>query len=183
MIENINDLERNRLFKKIFVYHALTTDREFQQVWVDDLKSYFTKEIEYAWNQWRKEELNENKKPKSWDLVRIIKAERRKKIIPDNKPDILRKGISISQDRLLNDLEAIRQNNPNLMKEIAACEHPYEKILVCAVAMGKSTLMNEPVMKMIIKKLNNPESIKFDRQIDFPTHQLSSHRVDTESIS
>jgi hypothetical protein len=160
------NFEKQSLFKKIFLYHALVNETELKQIWVEDLAHFQTSEIEKAWFEWRTEATNEHKKPKSWDLVKLIKTARRQKIIPESKPDILKRGVSDTQDLLIEHLETMHKNMPDLMKTLKTCSSAPEKMLVCTAALEKPELLKTACVQMLMKKCE-----EYTRQEDLKLRQ------------
>lgn len=145
-----------KILKTIFDYHRLENSPELKQLWHDDLYPFNETEITKAWNEWRKSEANDFKKPTSWDIARIIKKSRpkpnRQNIVP-NVP--LKKGISFTEDLLIDKLQMMNATMPDLNERVKECKSAKEKIILCAVASGDEKLVSHPLVKSFVNKLNN----------------------------
>jgi hypothetical protein len=152
--------ELKSLLRQIFSYYKLENNQDLKKVWVEDLRNFTYEQVKDAWDIYRKNDSNEWRPIKSWDLVKIINQTKRINQIDkieDYKRDELKRDISVSQNSLIDNLVIMNKANPDLMKQIRGTNSPYEKLLICAVSLGNERLIKSPLMQAIIKKLNNPE--------------------------
>lgn len=141
------------LLYRIFAYHGYDkTDEDLKAVWREDLLEFTAAEIERAWDEWRKSDANVNKRPKSYDLVRLIKAGRRP------APPIREYGATLEHrppdtPEVAEALRTMRRNNPNILRDIACAKTGAEKMLVGFRALGKPELLNSPIAQALTKKM------------------------------
>lgn len=128
----MEDIEvRQKLFRKIFVYHGISlSEIGLKEIWFDDLRNFTTKEIQAAWDDWRNTEEHQNKKPKPYDLVKIIRRTRSEKTIPEIRHDILVKGKDFTTDLLIDGLEKMKINMPDYQERMRECQNPYDKLMI-----------------------------------------------------
>jgi hypothetical protein len=158
-------MDIKKVLKTIFDYHRLDSSIELKQIWVDDLKNFSANEIFVAWNEFRKQDATQFKKPVSWDLVKIIKRNQNKNFHSKNKFDQtnstavpLRRGVDMIQDLLIEKLEKMNSTNSNLKRDLKSVNHVHEKILLCAVALNDSKVLKSPFIKILEDKLHRREN-------------------------
>ena len=126
---------RGKVLEKIFIYHQLDYNKLLVETWEKDLKKYEPNQIEEAWDSWRKDRNFEGRKPKSYDLVRLIEGRLPAKNI-NNEPDCLVRGRSFASDLILDGVEKSLKNMPDLGERLKNAKSVYEKFLLCAMAQG-----------------------------------------------
>jgi hypothetical protein len=144
---------KGNLLYRIFAYHGYDkTDEDLKSIWREDLLEFTAEEIERAWDEWRKSDVNVNKRPRSYDLVRLIKAHRRPgpPMREYNSTDERRPA---DTEEMARNLRIMRRNNPNILRDIATAKSGAEKILVGLQALGKPELLNSPIAQALTKKL------------------------------
>lgn len=150
----MNDVSTKKIIKKIFAYHGIPESQELNSVWLHDLSAFSADKIEQAWNEWRGIADNDKRKPKSMELIRILKARSNPTAVYEEKESRkLKHGRSPVEDELIRRLKAMNKNNPNLMSEIKDCDSPKEKIAICTVAAGQGLNSNSS-MGGLIKNIN-----------------------------
>lgn len=134
----MGSLQKINLFRKIFDYHNLKESQSLKEVWKNDLEHYFTEEIESAWNEWRANTSTQHKKPNPYDLIYIMKRERKtKKIsVPITKTYELKRGRSFTEDILIDKLDEMKTNMPDYTERLKEATHPSEKMRICFAALG-----------------------------------------------
>jgi hypothetical protein len=152
-------MERPDLLRKIFVYHGLSLNDGdgLKEVWWHDLENFTTNEIKCAWDEWRGVDVNQNKKPKPYDLVKIMRRKRGEKMIPENKPDVLVKGKDLGTDLLIEGLERMKANMPDYEERMKECKYPYEKLLIGLSALNINPDRRSEMMS-IFKKVMHPNA-------------------------
>jgi hypothetical protein len=143
-----------RLMEKIWAYHRLPEEAGLKETWRSDLFEFPVEEIEKAWNVWRKDPRNEGKFIRSVNVLQLLA---KKKIVlrETSNPDVLMRGISFTTDLLLDRLEAMRWNMPDLNARIGEAKSPSEKMLLCAMASGEENALKTPFAKFLINKMEN----------------------------
>jgi hypothetical protein len=140
-----------QLMKKIWAYHRLPDQESLKQTWKDDLSSFAVPELENAWNCWRKDPRNENKFISSVNILQLIR--KNKNVLRETfHRDVLIRGVSFSTDILMDKLEAMEKNVPDLKKQMAAAKTPCEKILWGLVASGEKNALETALAKMLLNK-------------------------------
>ena len=91
---------------------------------------------------------------KSHDLVRIIKFHSHKSP-PENKKDVPQAGKSISTDLMLARVHRMYRNMPDLEKRLRETKNPFEKMALCAAAMGDENVMKNEFVKYLCNKAQN----------------------------
>lgn len=147
-----NNIERQKLLRKIFVYHNLPlSDVDgLKDVWLSDLYRFSNEEIENAWDKWRMDDFNQRRKPTPFDLIKLInkKTEIKSSGIENN---VLIKGKSYITDLIIDDLEKMDRNLPGWKERMKESQFPYEKLMIGFAALDVPLERKNYLMSMVRK--------------------------------
>jgi len=154
MVAMLDD-DKKKIFKKIFLYHAIPESPELNEIWGHDLIRFSAVEIKSAWDDWRMIAENERRKPKSFDLVRIIRSKTKPiGLIETENKGKLKFGRSETEDELIRRLQKMNKTNPKLLCEIQQCDSAKEKMALCAIAANMD-IQNNALAKNLIESIHN----------------------------
>lgn len=149
-----NQEEKNKCLTAIFLYHRLNPSAELQETWANDLLPFSAEQIKTAWDIWRKDPALDRNFLKSQDIVRLINSFS-KKPAEETKKDVPQLGKSISTDMMLSRVHRMYRNMPNLEKRLAETKNPFEKMAICAAALGDENVMKNEFVKYLCRKAEN----------------------------
>lgn len=139
---------------KIFLYHGLELVPALKNQWLADLKSYPVAAVEQAWDRWRKDSHFDGRKPKSYDLVRLLEAA--KPAVKRASQDALpAPGISFTADSVKMRIDTMHRNMPDLIARLRETKSPFQKMAICAAALGDDKVMNSPFVQYLCSKAEN----------------------------
>lgn len=137
-----SQLNKAQVLDLIFRTHNLDrSDEALRALWINDLIHFTVDEIRSAYDEWRKDERNMYVKPQPAMLAARIRKKRQNTGIPKlNSPSAcLEPKIP---EQLVNMMDQMKENNPNVFVEIAQAKTPKEKIMIGLKALNKPELIN-----------------------------------------
>lgn len=130
----------------IFDYYSIAAPA-LRNFWEKDLRGFSEQQIFDAFNEYRQNETTRHKKPKSLDIVDLIKKKindkKNQTIFSLRARDDLKRGRSFVEDILIERIERMKINNPRLEKMIKDCDRASEKLLICQIALGEQNKISE----------------------------------------
>jgi len=139
---------------KIFLYHGIELAPVLKNQWLEDLKCYPVPDVEQAWDAWRKDSHFEGRKPKSYDLVRLLTV-RKKTYCADPHEPLPPDGVSFTADTVKQRIDTMNRNMPNLIERLRETKSPYQKMAICAAALGDENVMRNEFVKYLCRKAEN----------------------------
>lgn len=150
--QNLDLLKRCLL--KIFLYHGIEQSEVLKAQWWADLKDFPVYDVEQAWDTWRKDSHFEGRKPKSYDLVRLL-SHRAKPVYADPHEPLPAEGISFTADSVRTRIDKMHENMPNLIERLRETKSPFQKMAICAAALGDENVMKNEFVKYLCRKAEN----------------------------
>ncbi len=141
---NLN-VEKALVIKTICEYHNMNLTDAVKRIWLDDFEKFTADEIVTAWHEWRRDDLNLGKKPRSIDLIKRMRS---------RHADVPMISLKPGDDE---NVRLMKKNMPDLIGQIAACKTSYEKFATCCIALGKPGLVSHAVGRMLLSKASDNE--------------------------
>jgi len=154
------EFDKKRLFEMIFEYHNLNLQSQaLQTIWNEDLAQFSANEIKSAWDEWRMCENNARSKPKSADLLLILKSKKKNTLALTQTDRTQYYQAPPSDDwrvaAVNTYINTMKKNNPHLHEDIQLTQDGAEKALICASALNNPKIANHPAIQIFSKRADS----------------------------
>lgn len=146
--------ETKKVLKEISVYYGFQFKKDTKMSWYSHLKDFSGDAIACAWKEWRERNIFQAKPPAPWEIVRLIKESQPPKIYSGERISSYVPGTCFIYETVQRGVDNMLKNMPDLLMRLRECNSFAEKIILCAVASNNPDLLENPIVKMLEKKLN-----------------------------
>lgn len=144
-----------KILKEISVYYGFQFKKDIKMIWYSHLKDFSGDAIARAWKEWRERNISQAKPPAPWEIVRLIKESHPPKIYSGERISSYVPGTCFIYETVQRGVDTMLKNMPDLLKRLGECNYFAEKIILCALASKNPDLLENPIIKMLEKKLNS----------------------------